>query len=100
VKGEESIFFLRQPAEWTGLRTTAGLGQGQFKVSGAGVANSVGNSGLFERVVVDPGLLAEPEQRVLATTGGAVNARSFTTLVKRAVAEKWIENGRMRHADH
>ena len=98
-KGQESIFFLRKPAAWTGLRTTAGLGQGQFKVSGAGASNSVENSGLFEKVVVDPGLLAEPEQRVLSTTRGAVNTRGFSMLVKRAVAEKWIEHGRMRHAD-
>ncbi|HZW90058.1 MAG TPA: hypothetical protein VFF12_13330 [Myxococcaceae bacterium] len=98
-KGQESIFFLRKPAAWTGLRTTAGLGQGQFKVSGAGATNSVENAGLFERVVVDPGLLAEAEQRVMGTTGGAVNTRGFSMLVKRAVAEKWIEHGRMRHAD-
>ncbi|HEY1334979.1 MAG TPA: hypothetical protein VGF31_12035 [Myxococcaceae bacterium] len=99
TKGQESIFFLRKPASWTGLRTTAGLGQGQFRVSGAGAANSVENSGLFEKVVVDPGLLAEPEQRVMSTTHGAVNTRGFSMLVKRAVAEKWIEHGRMRHAD-
>jgi hypothetical protein len=28
-----------------------------------------------------------------------VNARSFSSLVKQAVDGKWIENGRMRHAD-
>ncbi|MGZ3445718.1 MAG: hypothetical protein ACXWLF_07340 [Myxococcaceae bacterium] len=99
-KGEESIFFLRKPAAWTGLRTTAGLSQGQFRVSGAGVTNSVDNAGLFEKVVVDPGLLGDTEKRVMGTTRGAVNARGFTSLVKQAVAGKWVENGRMRHADH
>lgn len=98
-KGEESIFFLRKPAAWTGLRTTAGLSQGQFRVSGAGVVNSVDNTGLFEKVVVDPGLLGDSEQRVMGTTRGAVNTRSFSSLVKQAVAGKWVENGRMRHAD-
>ena len=98
-KGEESIFFLRKPAAWTGLRTTAGLSQGQFRVSGAGVVNSVDNAGLFEKVVVDPGLLGDSEQRVMGTTRGAVNTRSFSSLVKQAVAGKWVENGRMRHAD-
>jgi hypothetical protein len=100
AKGEESIFFLRKAAAWTGLRTTAGLAQGQFKVSVAGAANSVNNAGLFERVAVDPGLLGDGEKRVMATTRGAVNARSFTSLVKQAVEGKWVENGRMRHADH
>jgi hypothetical protein len=99
-KGEESIFFLRKPAAWTGLRTTAGLSQGQFRVSGAGVINSADNAGLFEKVVVDAGLLGDTEKRVMGTTRGAVNARGFTSLVKQAVAGKWVENGRMRHADH
>jgi len=98
ARGEESIFFLRRPAAWTGLRTTAGLAQGKFRVSGAGVSNAVGNSGLFEKVVVEPGLLGESEQRVMATSRGAVNTRGFSSLVRRAVAEKWVENGRMRHA--
>jgi hypothetical protein len=97
--GEESIFFLRKPAAWTGLRTTAGLGQGQFRVTGGGAANSVDNTGLFEKVVVDPGLLGATEKRVMATTRGAVNTRGFTSLVKQAVEGKWVENGRMRHAD-
>jgi len=100
AKGEEAIFFLRKPAAWTGLRTTAGLAQGQFKVSVAGAANSANNAGLFERVQVDAGLLGDGEQRVMATTRGAVNAKSFTSLVRQAVEGKWVENGRMRHADH
>ncbi len=99
AKGEEAIFFLGKPARWTGLRTTAGLAQGQFRISVAGAANSTDNAGLFERVAVDPGLLGESEQRVMATTRGAVNARSFTSLVKQAVEGRWVETGRMRHAD-
>jgi hypothetical protein len=100
AKGEEAIFFLRKAAAGTGLRTTAGLAQGQFKVSVAGAANSANNAGLFDRVLVDPGLLGDGEMRVMATTRGAVNARSFTSLVRQAVEGKWVENGRMRHADH
>lgn len=100
AKGQESILFLRQAAAWTGLRTTAGLSQGQFKVSLAGAANSVNNAGLFEGVQVDSGLLSEDQKRVMATTRGAVNARSFSSLIKQAVDGKWVENGRMRHANH
>lgn len=99
AKGEESVFFLRRAASWTGLRTTVGLSQGQFRVSAAGAANSINNAGLFERVAVEPGLLGDAEQRVMGTTRGAVNARSFTSLIKQAVDGKWVENGRMRHAD-
>ncbi len=99
IQGEESIFFLRQPASRTGLRTTAGLAQGQFRVNAAGATNALDNAGLFERVAVDPGLLGDAEKRVMATTRGTVNARVFSSLVKQAVDGKWIENGRMRHAD-
>jgi hypothetical protein len=99
ARGDEAIFFLRKAAAWTGLRTTAGLAQGRFKVSLAGVANSADNAGLFDRVQVDAGLLGEGERRVMATTRGAVNARGFKSLVRQAVEGKWVENGRMRHAD-
>ncbi len=99
TKGEESIFFLRRQASRTGLRTTAGLAQGQFRVSAAGATNAIDNAGLFERVAVDAGLLDDAELRVMATTRGAVNARSFSALVRKAVEGKWVENGRMRHAD-
>ncbi len=99
AKGQESIFFLRRPASWTGLRTTAGLSQGQFRVSAAGATNAVDNAGLFDRVVVDPGLLGDAERRVMSTTRGAVNARTFSSLIRQAVEGKWVETGRMRHAD-
>ena len=99
-KGEESILFLRKPAAWTGLRTTAGLSQGQFRVTGAGGDQLGRQRRAVREVVVDPGLLGDTEKRVMGTTRGAVNARGFTSLVKQAVEGKWVENGRMRHADH
>jgi hypothetical protein len=68
-------------------------------VTVAGAANSANNAGLFDRVQVDPGLLGDAEKRVMSTTRGAVNARGFTSLVRQAVQGKWVENGRMRHAD-
>jgi hypothetical protein len=96
--GEETILFLNRPAAWTGLQTTAGLGQGKFKVSLAGAVNQANNTSLFRDVQVDDSLLDATEERVMATQKGAVNAHSFTTLVKRAVDGRWVENGRMRHA--
>jgi len=98
AKGEESILFLRKPAAWTGLRTTAGLAHGQFRISVAGAANAANNAGLFQGVTVDSALLGDAEKRVLATTRGPVHARAFAALVKRAVDGRWIESGRMRHA--
>jgi hypothetical protein len=59
----------------------------------------VDNSGLFRGVTVDAGLLGDAEKRVMATTRGAVNTRTFTALVKRAVDGRWVENRRMRNAD-
>jgi hypothetical protein len=99
ARGDEAIYFLRKAASWTGLRTTAGLAHGRFLVTPAGVANSVDNSGLFRGVTVDAGLLGDAEKRVMATTRGAVNTRTFTALVKRAVDGRWVENRRMRNAD-
>ena len=99
AKGEESIFFLRQAAVLDRASHHGGARPGAVQVSLAGAANSFDNAGLFERVAVDPGLLGDAEKRVMATTRGAVNARSFTSLVKQAVDGKWVENGRMRHAD-
>jgi len=97
TKGEETILFLHKAAAWTGLRTTAGLGQGKFNVQMAGAANQINNSGLFKNVYVDPTVLGDNDKRVLATRKGPVNARSFTTFVKKAVQDKWVEKGKMRN---
>jgi len=96
-KGEETILFLHKPAAWTGLRTTAALGQGKFNVQMAGAVNQVNNSGLFNDVQVEPALLGSAEKRVWATKKGAVNAKSFMSLVKQAVAGQWVEKGMMRN---
>jgi len=40
--------------------------------------------------------LTTPEEQNMLTTPGAVDAMTFMGLVSRAVAEGWIENGRMR----
>jgi len=96
-KGEDTILFLHKSAAWTGLRTTAGLGQGKFNVQIAGAVNQVNNSGLFKNVYVDPSVLGDTEKRVLATKKGPVNAKSFVSLVRQAVAGRWVEEGKMRN---
>jgi hypothetical protein len=95
-KGEETILFLYRHAQWTGLQTTVGLGQGQFKVAMAGATNHVDNAGLFAHMQVDQSLLSESDRRVMNTERGAVNAKAFVALVRKIVADRWIEQGGLR----
>lgn len=96
-KGEDTILFLYRHAQWTGLQTTVGLGQGKFKVAMAGAANHVDNEGLFAHMQVDSRLLSESDRRVMNTARGAVNAKAFVALVRKMVADRWIEQGAMRN---
>lgn len=98
TKGEDTILFLHKQAAWTGLQTTAGLGQGKFRVSMSNAANQANNAGLFKNVQVSPSLLGTKEQRALLTTTGPVNVNAFISLVRQAVKNQWVENGSMRHA--
>jgi hypothetical protein len=97
AKGEEAILFLRKPAAWTGLQTTAGLGQGKFTVSVGGAVNQFNNAGLFKGVEIDAKLIGDTDRRLIATQSGALNALGFTALLKQAVAGQWVEKGEMRH---
>jgi len=56
------------------------------------------SSARFEIVAIDLSLLGSREQRALLTQKGAVNVNAFVSLVRQAVQGKWIEAGRMRHA--
>jgi hypothetical protein len=96
TKGEDTILFLHKHAAWTGLQTTAGLGQGKFKIEMAGAVNQFNNAGLFKNMNVVPSLLSARDKRVMMTEKGAVNANAFVALVKQAVQSKWVENGSMR----
>jgi hypothetical protein len=95
--GEQTMLFLHQAASVTGLRTTAGLGQGKVVFKGGNAVSQADNEGLFDGVEVNANLLNDRDKRLLATKGGAVNAEGFKSLVKRAVNGKWIEGGKMRH---
>ncbi len=94
-EGESVVAFLHRPASRTGLQTTAGLAQGKLTLRADGLSNRYGNRGLFAGVEIDDALL-RPEERVLLTTPGAVDAGTFMNLVQRAVSGNWIENGEMR----
>ena len=94
-EGEYVIAFLYTPASRTGLQTTAGMAQGKLTSINGRLANEFNNLGLFEDVIVDPALLKADEAALLETRG-AVDTQVFLGLVRRAVAERWIENGGMK----
>ena len=97
TQGEAAILFLNPHAKYTGLQTTVGLSQGKFKISMAGATNGANNMGLFEHVKVSPSLLNPSDQAVFGTKKGAVDTRSFVSLVRKAVDGRWIEQGSMRN---
>ena len=96
--GEDTMLFLHRPGSATGLQTTTGLGQGKVVFQGGNAVSQAGNEGLFENVEVNANLQNDKDKRLLATKKGAVNAEGFKSFVKRAVAGRWIEGGKMRHA--
>jgi hypothetical protein len=94
AKGEQVMLFLHAPASETGFQTTAGLDQGKFSIRGSQVANGLGNQALFAGVTINAAL-GKDLRDLVNQAGGAYEAESFFTLVRRAVQENWIENGVM-----
>lgn len=97
-QGEDVVLFLYKQASITGLRTTTGLGQGKISVKGGNVESQFGNVGLFEKVEVDQKMLNDRDKRLMATKKGVVNTESFMSFVRKAVKDKWVEGGKLRHA--
>jgi len=95
---ENLVLFLHNAASITGLRTTAGLGQGKISVRGGNAESAAGNVGLFDNVDADASLLDDRDKRLLGTKKGAVNSESLLSFVRRAVKDKWVEGGKLRHA--
>lgn len=95
TEGEIVVAFLNRPAKLTGLQTTAGLAQGKFALRDGKYVNQFGNQGLFEGVQIDVPDLSDAQHNIL-THGGPVDAAAFMELIRRAVDEKWIEQGDMR----
>ena len=99
-KGEDITVFLYAPARLTGLRTTVGLKQGKLAVVNGKIKRNEFNSSLFDDLSFDPGLLNKSEQ-ALVNKGKSkkdIEIDQFLSLVRRAVNEDWVGNGRMRHA--
>jgi len=95
--GERVMVFLNRPAHLTGLRTTVGLGQGKFSLSGGTIVNAEQNLGLFRGLEVDSAHITEAQAAMLRTDGVAVDAGTFTSLVRTAVEDRWVETGVLRH---
>jgi hypothetical protein len=94
-EGEVVVAFLHRPASITGLQTTAGLAQGKFALRDGKFVNQFENRGLFDGVQVDVADLTDAQHNIL-TEGGPADAGAFMELIRRAVAEQWIEQGEMR----
>jgi len=94
--GEKVMTFMNKPALRTGLVTPVGLAQGKLTAGGAKSANSFNNRGLFSGMTVDTHVLNANESAMLASKGGPVQTGVLLQLVKRAVDERWIEQGVMR----
>jgi hypothetical protein len=95
ASGEQVLVFLYPQARKTGLRTTAGLVQGKFNLGPGFAANGTGNVGLFRNVSLDQRVVEDSDKRLLATERGAVNPDSFLSFLRRAVAGRWVETGRL-----
>lgn len=96
-QNEDVILFLYKSASKTGLRTTVGLGQGKFAINGGRATSQEGNVGLFTGMAVD-GTLDKVDSQMLTATRGPVSAEAFLSFVRRAVAERWVETGRLHRA--
>lgn len=90
--GEQVLLFLHKPASQTGFQTTAGLTQGKFTFHGNRIANGISNDSLFANLKIDTQLTAS-QQALVNQPSGAFAAEAFLSLVRKAVEEKWIENG-------
>lgn len=98
---EQVMVFLYQPASETGLQTTVGLLQGKFSIVKGQIVNAIGNQNVFHKVQIDASMLSATEERLTRAheNHDGMDAQAFVGLVKRAVAEEWVQRGRMIHAE-
>ena len=96
--GETAVVFLYPKARQTGLQTTVGLGYGKLSVGNGLALNGYDNDGLFRGVKVKSGVLNDKERAMFATGRGPVEAETLRGMLRRAVAEKWVESGRISNA--
>lgn len=94
--GERVMAFMNKPAARSGFSTPVGLAQGKLTITGNKVSNGFNNVGLFEGMVVAPGLLRRNEARMLENRAGGVDLNTLQGLVQRSLKNNWLATGAMR----
>lgn len=94
--GERVMLFLHEGSLQTGLRTTVGLGQGKFVIRDGRISNGYGNANVFHELDTDRAPLTAAQAK-LVESPEAMPAEDFIDLVRTAVRERWVEEGRIVH---
>jgi len=94
--GEKVMAFMNKPAARSGFSTPVGLAQGKLTITGNKISNGFNNVGLFEGMVVAPGLLRRNEARMLENRAGGVDLNTLQGLVQRSLKNNWLSTGAMR----
>jgi len=89
IPGEDVVVFLFAKTA-AGFQSAAGLMQGKFTVSEAGLANDINNTGLFTDINVNQSQLTPAEQKMLASDQGPLDTELFKGFVKKAVQQGWF----------
>lgn len=97
--GDRVMLFLGPPASVTGLQSTVALGMGKFVLNVGNAVNDLGNAAVFQNISLASGLATANDNRILATTSGAVNQADFLSLIRRAVEGNWISTCRIWKTD-
>jgi hypothetical protein len=97
--GESVLVFLHQPARHTGLQATVGMGEGKLEEVGGRFERNGGIQSLFQNLVVEVSDLTPDQIDMLRGDAQVVESSSLLALLRRAVDENWVENGKMHHAE-
>ncbi|UHQ20741.1 hypothetical protein LVB87_06250 [Lysobacter sp. KIS68-7] len=96
--GERVLLFLTPPARQTGLRTTVGLLQGKLTMTGDRLQSSAGEGALFDAVDTRSAPLTTNERAIVDAPTASYDADAFLAFLRRAIAQRWVETGSVRHA--
>lgn len=95
--GDQVILFLYKSGSQTGFRSTVGLLQGTFKKRNGAYINGIGNEELFRNVSAPRSELTFDEQEMMRQRIGGIPAQTFVDFVRKAVENRWVETGKLRH---